>query len=262
MSESMLPPPIEGVDGTTMRVESEMDALKFDLSALEEESDENAGEDGSATAVILSEGRWRRLAITAAWLVRNVPGFDYEANARGDEPRFRISGPLKVKIDRWQQEDEDAKEEERLSQLSLKDRGLVGNQDDGSEEEESDDEDDGDENDSPAVKELKVSPLPLSVQLKHSKLTSIPSQARRRQLKAVIKMARASKSTSASRKGSRKVSAKVASLPKVFPGFTVLVFDTNILLTSIKLFSELVEAECWTIVVPLAGTFHEFLLST
>ncbi|GAA5830778.1 hypothetical protein JCM3766R1_003423 [Sporobolomyces carnicolor] len=231
MSESMLPPPIEGVDGTTMRVESEMDALKFDLSALEEESDENAGEDGSATAVILSEGRWRRLAITAAWLVRNVPGFDYEANARGDEPRFRISGPLKVKIDRWQQEDEDAKEAERLSQLSLKDRGLVGNQDDASEEEESDDEDDEDENDSPAVKELK---------------------ARRRQLKAVIKMARASKSTSASRKGSRKVSAKVASLPKVFPGFTVLVFDTNILLTSIKLFSELVEAECWTIVVPLA----------
>ncbi|GAA5879569.1 hypothetical protein JCM16303_003254 [Sporobolomyces ruberrimus] len=227
-ADSMLPPPIEGVDGTTMRVECEMDALKFDLSTLEE--DETVGEeDGLATALVLSEARWRRLAITAAWMVRNVPGFDYESNARGDEPKFRISGPLRVKIDRWKKEDEDAKEAERLSQLSLSDRGLAEDDDVESGLDESDDEDDEDENDSPAVKELK---------------------ARRRQLKSVIRSARASRTTS-SRKGS-KLSAKTASLPKVFPGFTVLVFDTNILLTSIKLFSELVEAECWTIVVPLA----------
>ncbi|GAA5913003.1 uncharacterized protein JCM6883_000484 [Sporobolomyces salmoneus] len=230
--DSMLPPPIEGVDGTTMRVESEMDALKFDLTALEEEGESIGDEDGSATALVLGEARWRRLAITAAWLVRNVPGFDYDSNVRGDEPRFRISGPLKVKIDRWRKEDEDAKEAERLSQLSLKDRGIAGDDEVESDEAESDDEDDEDENDSPAVKELK---------------------ARRRQLKSVIKSARASQGTnSSSRKGSRKISAKTASLPKVFPGFTVLVFDTNILLTSIKLFSELVEAACWTIVVPLA----------
>ncbi|GAA5948689.1 hypothetical protein JCM3765_004975 [Sporobolomyces pararoseus] len=236
---SMLPPPIEGIDGTTMRVESEMDALKFDLSAYEEEGGNATTvveeENGFATALVLSEARWRRLAITAAWLVRNVPGFDYEPNVRGDEPRFRISGPLRVKIDRWKKEDEDAKEAERLSQLSLRDRGLASAEEDDEEsgEDESDDEDDEDENDSPAVKELK---------------------ARRRQLKSVIKSARASRATNSfsSRKGSRKLSAKAASLPKVFPGYTVLVFDTNILLTSIKLFSELVEAECWTIVVPLA----------
>ncbi|GAA5994917.1 hypothetical protein JCM5350_006614 [Sporobolomyces pararoseus] len=238
---SMLPPPIEGIDGTTMRVESEMDALKFDLSSFEEEGTTNTPatglveeENGFATALVLSEARWRRLAITAAWLVRNVPGFDYEPNVRGDEQKFRISGPLRVKIDRWKREDEDAKEAERLSQLSLRDRGLAVDEDEeASEEDESDDEDDEDENDSPAVKELK---------------------ARRRQLKSVIKSARASRVTdsASSRKGSRKLSARSASLPKVLPGYTVLVFDTNILLTSIKLFSELVEAECWTIVVPLA----------
>lgn len=49
-----------------------------------------------------------------------------------------------------------------------------------------------------------------------------------------------------------RLGGKTAPLPKVFPGFTVLVFDTNILLTSIDLFSELVAAECWTIIVPLA----------
>ena len=155
--DSMLPPPIEGVDGTTMRVESEMDALKFDLSTLED--DENGGigeEDGLATALVLSEARWRRLAITAAWMVRNVAGFDYEPNVRGDEPKFRISGPLRVKIERWKKEDEDAKEAERLSKLSLRERGLAGEEDDVLDAEESDDEDDEDENDSPAVKELKV----------------------------------------------------------------------------------------------------------
>ncbi|GAA6018749.1 hypothetical protein JCM11491_003434 [Sporobolomyces phaffii] len=229
-AESMLPPPIEGIDGTTLRVESEMDALKFDLAALED--DDGVGEqDGLATALILSEARWRRVTIAAAWIVRNVPGFDYESNVRGDEPKFRISGPLRVKIERWRREDEDAKEAERLSQLSLKDRGgFAGDEDLDSAEDESDDEDDEDETDSPAVKELK---------------------ARRRQLKSVIRSARASRTTSSSRTGA-KLSAKAASLPKVFAGFTVLVFDTNILLTSIKLFSELVEAECWTIVVPLA----------
>ncbi|GAA5868110.1 hypothetical protein JCM1840_006144 [Sporobolomyces johnsonii] len=237
-AESMLPPPIEGVDGTTMRVESEMDALKFDLNALEDEEgllSSGDEEGGAAAASILSEGRWRRLAITAAWMVRNVPGLDYDPHALGGQPRFRIGGPLREKLERWAREDEEAKEAERLSRLSLNDRGLGGSDEEVTEEE-SEDEDDEDENDSPAVKELK---------------------ARRRQLKAVIKQARLASRGSASsrhtggRKGN-KLSAKAASLVKVFPGFTVLVFDTNILLTSIKLFSELIEAETWTIVVPLA----------
>jgi len=156
----MLPPPIEGIEGLdgrtgsrSTRVEGEMDALKFDLSALEEEEN---GED----AIALSESRWRRLAICASWLVRNVPGFDYEQNARGDGGHnFKISGPLRSKIERWKKEDEDAKEAERMSRLSLRERGVVNGIDDseGDEEEESDDEDDEDENDSEAVKELKVS---------------------------------------------------------------------------------------------------------
>jgi predicted ribonuclease YlaK len=38
----------------------------------------------------------------------------------------------------------------------------------------------------------------------------------------------------------------------MFPGYTVLVFDTNILLTSMKLLRDLIEVEAWTIIVPLA----------
>ncbi|CEQ41277.1 SPOSA6832_02989, partial [Sporobolomyces salmonicolor] len=237
-AESMLPPPIEGLDGTTMRVESEMDALKFDLNAIEdEEGPLSSGDEegGAAAAFILSEGRWRRLAITAAWMARNVPGLDYDPHALGGQPRFRIGDPLRGKLERWAREDEEAKEAEKLSRLSLSERGLGGSDEEVTEEE-SEDEDDEAENDSPAVKELK---------------------ARRRQLKAVIKQARLASRGSASsryaggRKGN-KLCARSTSLVKVFPGFTVLVFDTNILLTSIKLFSELIEAEIWTIVVPLA----------
>jgi len=36
------------------------------------------------------------------------------------------------------------------------------------------------------------------------------------------------------------------------PGYTVLVIDTNILLSSLSVVSSLVESNCWTIVIPLA----------
>ncbi|GAA6004372.1 uncharacterized protein JCM10292_001450 [Rhodotorula paludigena] len=239
-----LPPPIEGVEGATVRVESEMDALKFDLAALEDAAaassttDDEPGAFGgpgaSGAAVQLAESRWRRLAICAAWLVRNVPGFDYDVRAIQPRSRFRVSGTLQVKLERWAQEDEDEREAERLSRLSIEEKagGLVGGVDDEDSLEESDGEDDENEGDSIEVKELK---------------------ARRRQLKAIIRSARtATRSTGGHGGLTARLGSKAASLPKVFPGYTVLVFDTNILLTSIKLFSELVAAECWTVVVPLA----------
>ncbi|BGP48819.1 hypothetical protein JCM10450v2_004695 [Rhodotorula kratochvilovae] len=212
-----------------VRVESEMDALRFDAAALEDDADDAGG--GAGAAQQLAEGRWRRLALCAAWLVRNVPGFDYDARAPPGA-RFAITGALRAKMERWAREDEDAREAERLSRLALEERvGSAGEE--GMTEEESEDEDDENEDDSEAVKELK---------------------ARRRQLKAIIRSARSATRGAAGKIGGglkAKLGGK-APLPKIFPGYTVLVFDTNILLTSITLFSELVAAECWTIVVPLA----------
>jgi hypothetical protein len=54
-----------------------------------------------------------------------------------------------------------------------------------------------------------------------------------------------------SRKARRRSTLKANSL-RVVPGYTVLVFDTNILLSSLSIFSSLVESLRWTIVVPLA----------
>ncbi|KPV77805.1 uncharacterized protein RHOBADRAFT_51613 [Rhodotorula graminis WP1] len=242
-----------GEGGAGARVESEMDALRFDMAALDEgeggggggtsSANDEAGEGrsygvgggggaGLSAVARLAEARWRRLAICAAWLVRNVPGFDYDARAVDPSRRFRISGALQRKMERWQREDDDAREAERLSRLALDERRSASAGSAEEDDEESAGEDDDDENDSEAVKELK---------------------SRRRQLKAIIRSARSA--TRGPKLGGRlaaRLGGKAASIPKVFAGYTVLVFDTNILLTSIDLFSELVAAECWTIIVPLA----------
>ncbi|GAA5893303.1 hypothetical protein JCM6882_007999 [Rhodosporidiobolus microsporus] len=263
--EQHLPPPIEGVDAPTVRVESEMDALKFDLSALTlsddpssspaaspapsdtEHDHDSASPSTPPAAAALATGRWRRLALCGAWLVRNVPGLDFEPYPRIDlagengeeeeeEGRFRIAQPLKGKIARWKMEDEEEREAEIRARERVAERsGAVGGEVE-DDEEESEGEDEENEEDSEAVKELK---------------------ARRRALKAVIRQARQATRSSigaaASGRGLHtKLGGKASAIPKVFAGFTVLVFDTNILLTSIKLFRELIEAECWTVVVPLA----------
>ncbi|GAA6008826.1 hypothetical protein JCM10207_001737 [Rhodosporidiobolus poonsookiae] len=228
-----LPPPIEGTEGAALRVESEADALRFDLAAFDAAHLEGEGDGAAASAAAtqLAEGRWRRLAVCAAWLVRHVPGFDYDASRPAGE-RFEVSGPLRAKVERWRREDEDEREAERVKGLSL---GPRVDEEVVEEDEEEESEDEDDEADSEAVRELK---------------------ARRRALRAVLRQARQATSAPASngrRAGlAAKLGAAAAAIPRVFAGYTVLVFDTNILLTSLKLFRELVEAECWTIVVPLA----------
>lgn len=159
-------PPIEGSEGMVIRVENEGDALRFDLVALQggaaattDDEDAYGSSHGVArtAATILSEGRWRRLAVCAAWLVRNVPGFDYDVRAVDPSRRFQVSGALRQKLDRWQREDEDAREAERLSRLAIEERSAPVVTDEGSTDGgESDDEDFEDENDSEEVKELKV----------------------------------------------------------------------------------------------------------
>lgn len=169
--DAAVAPPIEGVEGTTVRVESEADALRFDLTTLRgaassagsDTIDDGDGQSAFHIAVTaLSEGRWRRLAICAAWLVRNVPGFDYDVRAVDPRQRFQVSGALRQKLDRWRREDEEAREAERLSRLALEDRNFDAIAEDGTDGDESDEEDFEDENDSEEVKALKVrvSPFP------------------------------------------------------------------------------------------------------
>ena len=221
--------------GSKTLLESEADALKFDLDAIDDYS-EGEGDVGSASAA-LACGRWRRVATLAAWFVRFVPGFDFDPLAPHGH-RFSVTGPLEAKLAAWVDEDRQMAEAEKASSLK------VGREADLDEDEDEDDsteeEDDDDENDSAVVRELK---------------------GRRRQLKAVIRQAKLAtrhadtKIRSVRSSGrAKQAGARSQRVPNVsvFAGHTVLVFDTNILLSSMKLFRDLVEREKWTIIVPLA----------
>ncbi|SCV69696.1 BQ2448_1090 [Microbotryum intermedium] len=243
------PPPIEGLVGnvTGATVESEMDALSFDLSAMDQFVDEDVERDGppATSSAHLTSMRWRRIATVAGWLARNVAWLDVDAYAAAvGAPRFVVAGALDSKLRRWAREEKEAEEAERQSRLAAKQHAGESEDDDYVDDDSSDDEEgEDDENDSPTVRELK---------------------ARRRHLKSIIRQARlATRGTAttsirrlggatSNKKRKAKSNGSIRTLLKVLPGYTVLVFDTNILLSSMKLFRDLVEAEVWTIVVPLA----------
>lgn len=157
--ELSAPPPAPSLDGTpSCIVESEMDALGFSLDSLEDSSVGLTGQTAMVSpAGALAAARWQRFATVAAWLARNVAGFDFDVRAGPDSPRFSITGGLETKLRRWRREEEEAAEAERLSKLSLQAAKVPGD------EEEASDEDDTDEDealddpaDSPALRDLKV----------------------------------------------------------------------------------------------------------
>lgn len=150
--DDMAPPPPPMGPASPMAFHSEMEALKIDLQSLDELPTEG---DAESAPSVLAGGRWRRLAVVAAWLVRAVPGLDFDPSAR-PLARFVVSPGLDAKLRRWKQEDRDATEAERQSRLSA----WAGEVDEEDVEESESDEEDEDETDSSDVRELKVC-LPL-----------------------------------------------------------------------------------------------------
>jgi protein SMG6 len=155
------PPLLDGAGGggggsAGASLESEMDALKFDLATLDEFMDGEVEGANSASGQ-LSQARWRRVATLAAWLARNVAGLDVDVTATGDAPRFAVSGGLVAKLRRWKREDEETAEAERASRISAWARDGP-EEDEGDEDEMSSSEDDDDDDDEdPTVRDLKVS---------------------------------------------------------------------------------------------------------
>lgn len=166
--DEMAPPPIEAPSGTSATVESEMDALKFDPAHMDNVFEDVTGDDNSSQVLAsarLATARWKRVAVLASWLARNVAGLDFDmlartaAAAENGATRFNVTGSLEAKCRRWKRDDDEAAEAERLSKLSAWQRQGPDYEDDNSSEDETDDEDEDNddvEDDSPAVKELKV----------------------------------------------------------------------------------------------------------
>lgn len=88
---------------------------------------------------------------------------------------------------------------------------------------------------------------------RYSYLLTLYDQARRRYLRNLVKMSsRPSQPSPQPKRRAPKSSAPTRPLLNVLPGYTVLVVDTNILLSSLSVISTLVDSNRWTIVVPLA----------
>ncbi|KAH9853995.1 hypothetical protein C2E23DRAFT_727275 [Lenzites betulinus] len=176
-----------------------------------------------------------RLARAGLRMVRDVHGFKFMLTSPEDgRPCWRVEGSLAEKVARWREEErgEREAEEQRLRGTRWEDDSMdvddvegVPADDDLSDAEEY-------EEDSEEIRRLK---------------------ARRRYLESLLASGQRDNGSSPSRpRGSpaRKPAAPRQS-QRMTAGYTVLVVDTNILLSSLTEFSSLVENGRWTIVVPL-----------
>ncbi|KAH9912648.1 uncharacterized protein B0H18DRAFT_1126964 [Fomitopsis serialis] len=167
--------------------------------------------------------RWVRVARAGLKIAKHAGGFAYYLAAK--EQRCQ-----------WKEERRERKEEERCLGGRRWDEGSMDVDDDeGLAAEESTDDSKEDENDTPEIKALK---------------------ARRRYLQSLLDSSTQGRtSPSIPRRRPRGPQSHKPARPcsslRVVPGYTILIVDTNILLSSLAIISSLVESMQWTVVVPL-----------
>ncbi|KIY51103.1 hypothetical protein FISHEDRAFT_57210 [Fistulina hepatica ATCC 64428] len=186
------------------------------------EDDDDSGQ-GGASRGHNSElrARWTRTARCAVDLSKCVSGFTWVEGTHD----WRVEGALARKVEIWREEDRIAREEEerRRTRIPWDDDSMDVDEDDAVDGVESDDDDD-------AFDTLEVKAL----------------KARRRELQALLNSARCAPAPR-SRSSKTKKSVPLA----IVPGYTILVVDTNIFLSSLSMLAPLIESHRWTVVVPL-----------
>jgi hypothetical protein len=217
------------------RVQNEMDVLtEQDVNPediMDGVVDDVEGSDLTDTPPAITQRRWRRSAWAAGILLGCVHGLRMSPDGRME---IIPDGGLQSKISSWKAErqrkaqeelDRLRREEEARGEWTLADSQGLGIDvvDSGSD----------DEGDDPELADLR---------------------ARRRHLRAMLHQpARAAQPMKRAPRTTSKIS-KASQLP-FLPGYTVLVFDTNVLLSSLELVGSLIESKMWTCVVPLPGEY-------
>ncbi len=216
------------------RIQSEMDVLLADQDVTHADVvdgvvDDNEGSDNVDSPSAITQRRWRRVAWSAGIIAGCTPGFSFSSQT-SRKLGIDIGGPLDRKINEWEQEKaRKAKEEAARQRKEEEARGEWAQEVPYAQwwdpPVDSDDEDD------PELREL---------------------HARRRFLRNLLDTGQhvppAVKPVPPA-PTHRKQAAKAA----VLAGYTVLVFDTNVLLSSLELFEQVVTGGLWTVVVPLPG---------
>lgn len=194
---------------------------------IEDEDDEEDGHSRKESLRGETSKRWSRLVRCAVSLSAVVDGFTWVEGTR----EWRVEGVLEAKVTRWLDEDRHEREEEerrRHGRRWTDDSMDVDAEDEDADESSEQSEDD--ENDSEEVKDLKARRRYLRSLLVSGQRATIPRQRSR--------LAR---------------SRKVASMPSlnIVAGYTILVMDTNIILSSLSAVASIIESLRWTVVLPV-----------
>jgi hypothetical protein len=158
-----------------------------------------------------------------------VDGFTWVEGTR----EWRVEGALETKVTRWLEEDRHEREEEERRRRGR--RWTDDSMDVDAEDEdidESSEQSEDDENDSEEVKNLK---------------------ARRRYLRSLLVSAERAPAHAPKQRSRPARSRKVASMPSlnIVAGYTILVLDTNIILSSLSAVASIIESLRWTVVLPV-----------
>jgi protein SMG6 len=210
------------------RFSSEMDVLlaNFDVAVDTNEGvvDEIDGTDLTDGPVAVNQRRWRRVSWAAGVLVKHVDGLELV------DGKVVIRGVLADKLAEVEAERIAKESPVPVVRPLYEDvQEPVAAQTDS-------------EDDDPDLAVLRVSTTCNMVGY------SLTKQERRRHLSSLVNTTIPAPSSKPPRNPGQK--GRNTRL-KVVPGYTMLVFDTNVLLSSLSLFSKLVESGIWSIVVPL-----------
>ncbi|KAG9318400.1 hypothetical protein JVU11DRAFT_491 [Chiua virens] len=172
--------------------------------------------------------RWTRIVRSAVNLATLVDGFAWVEGTR----EWKVNGSLEAKVRRWRDEDRYEREQEELRRRGRRwtDDAMDIDTEDVEIDESSEGEDD--EEDSEEVKALK---------------------ARRRYLRSLLASAQQLPPPTPTHRSKRYTRRTAASAPtlNIVPGYSVLVLDTNILLSSLSVVASIVESLRWTVVIPV-----------
>ncbi|KAG0705195.1 hypothetical protein DFH29DRAFT_908006, partial [Suillus ampliporus] len=191
---------------------------------IEDEDDEEEGHSRGETSK-----RWTRLVRCAVCLSAAVDGFTWVEGTRD----WRVEGVLEAKVARWLEEDRHEREEEERRRRGR--RWTDDSMDVDAEDEDADglsEESEDDENDSEEVKALK---------------------ARRRYLRSLLVSGQRAPAHAPKQRSRPARSRKNASMPSlnIVAGYTILVLDTNIILSSLSAIASIIESLRWTVVLPV-----------
>jgi hypothetical protein len=196
---------------------------------IEDEDDEEDGHSCRENLCGETSKRWSRLVRCAVSLSSVVDGFTWVEGTR----EWRVEGALETKVTRWLEEDRHEREEEERRRRGR--RWTDDSMDVDAEDEdidESSEQSEDDENDSEEVKNLK---------------------ARRRYLRSLLVSAERAPAHAPKQRSRPARSRKDASMPSlnIVAGYTILVLDTNIILSSLSAVASIIESLRWTVVLPV-----------